>query len=114
MKLEEEDDKELLIDYTKKSMHIKQEDGTVADVVATVDLPISKGTGNNTLVINEGIATGKYSIASGSTDKSVVEDITGIDITSVSDSIITEALGPRGIDLKQLVEDYSKYVYIFE
>jgi len=40
------------------------------------------------MVINEGQASGQYSIAGGSTDASVVEDAIGISISNINDSLI--------------------------
>jgi hypothetical protein len=64
--------------------------------------PVEKGAGDGTVVIGEGNASGKYSIAGGTTDKSIVKDVVGADITDVYDSVLVSLLGERGPRLKRL------------
>ena len=53
---------------------------------------------------NGTIANGKSSIAGGTTDDSLVKEITGVDISILTDDLVTEALGERGIRLKDNLE----------
>jgi len=71
-------------------------------------LPIENGGGENSLVINEGTATGDYSIASGTTDKSLVTDIVGIDISTLPDSMLEEYLGDRTSQIKEMINNPSE------
>lgn len=55
-----------------------------------VDLPLSRGTGEESLVIGEGTAEGKHSIAGGTTDKSLITDIVG----SINSALIPTPMAP--------------------
>lgn len=61
---------------------------------------IKDGAGYNSLVIGEGEANGKYALVGGTTDKSLIKDIAGIDISILTDDLVKDALGERGIRLK--------------
>ena len=65
----------------------------------TVDLPITKGTGKNSIVINEGIASGDYSIAGGTTDKEFIEGVVGETLSSIANLNKAEAQGALSIAL---------------
>lgn len=61
---------------------------------------INPGAGSKSVVMGDGQANGKYSFAGGTTDSSVIKDITGADLNALTDDLIVEALGERGIRLK--------------
>lgn len=61
----------------------------------------TKATGKASFAVGVGSeAQAEASFSGGTTNESHIKDIAGIDIGSISDSLITEALGERGIRLK--------------
>lgn len=62
---------------------------------------INTGDGNESIIFGEGSATGDYAIAGGTTDSSLVKEITGIEIESIPDSSIEAELGEGGLRLKE-------------
>ncbi|MBO5909443.1 MAG: hypothetical protein J6Q67_06705, partial [Clostridia bacterium] len=65
----------------------------------TIQLPISKGTGEGSILINEGIASGDYSIAGGTTDKEFVEGVVGETLSSIVNLNKSDAQGALSIAL---------------
>ena len=78
--------------------------GNALGVGSTV---IGSGTASGTGATSIGSSTaiGDYSMAGGTTDSSLVKDITGVDINTLTDDMIVNALGERGIRLKDNLQD---------
>lgn len=64
-----------------------------------VNLPMTIGTGKNSLVINDGVASGDYSIAGGTTDKEFIQGVVGDLASSFVSLKKTKAEGPLSISL---------------
>ena len=64
-----------------------------------VSSPLEKGTGNNSLVINEGVASGNTSIAGGTTDKEMIEELVGSTVAAITNLNPSEARGALSIAL---------------
>ena len=64
-----------------------------------IDLPLYKGNGINSLVINDGDASGNYSIAGGTTDKEFVEQVIGETSAAITKLNPSKATGPLSISL---------------
>ena len=62
------------------------------------------------VVIGDGDAAALFSIAGGTSDREVINDIAGRDISSLTDAVIQEALGSRGVRLKNRLEDDTKII----
>ena len=71
----------------------------VAQALNTLKLPITNGSGNASIVINEGIASGDYSIAGGTTDKEFIEDLVGATAAAITKLNKAEAQGALSISL---------------
>ena len=78
---------------------IKTKINELQEDVESVKLPITKGTGENSIVINEGIASGDYSIAGGTTDKEFIEGVVGETLSSIVNLNKAEAQGALSIAL---------------
>lgn len=63
---------------------------------------ISQGAGSYSLIFGDEdvLANGDYTLAGGTNDIDLVSQMLGVDITSISDSIIEQYLGPEYIELK--------------
>ena len=62
------------------------------------------------VVIGDGNAPALFSIAGGTSDREEINDIVGRDITGVSDTVIQETLGSRGVRLKNRLKDDTKII----
>jgi len=71
----------------------------VSEAIDDVKLPISKGSGKGSTVINEGVASGDYSIAGGTTDKEFIEDLVGATVSAITKLNKPEAQGALSISL---------------
>ena len=71
----------------------------VAQALNTLKLPITNGSGKASTVINEGIASGDYSIAGGTTDKEFIEDLVGATAAAITKLNKSEAQGALSISL---------------
>lgn len=60
-----------------------------------VSSPLEKGTGNNSLVINEGVASGNTSIAGGTTDKTILDGLLG-GLTGTAAALALKASEAKG------------------
>ena len=70
--------------------------------------PIKTGTGSNSIVIGDGTAQGQYSVAGGTNDKQLAKNILGYDLSEISDTMITQKLGERGLELKADVQKVAE------
>ncbi len=71
----------------------------ITGVIDNLNLPsIESGQGENSTVIGEGNAIGQAAIAGGTTDTSVIEDITGVSVDTLAsmESVVISELGDRG------------------
>jgi hypothetical protein len=64
-----------------------------------IDAPISSGTGKNSLIIGEGVASGDAAIAGGSTDKQMLESIVGGTVAALVSAKAAEASGSMSLAL---------------
>lgn len=64
-----------------------------------IDAPISSGTGKNSLIIGEGVASGDAAIAGGSTDKQMLESIVGGTVAALITAKAAEASGDMSLAL---------------
>jgi hypothetical protein len=66
---------------------------------SVIDAPISSGTGKNSLIIGEGVASGDAAIAGGSTDKQMLESIVGGTVAALVSAKAAEASGDMSLAL---------------
>lgn len=76
--------------------------------VSIEDLPLSTGSGKNSIQFGEAKANGDYSLAGGTISKDIITDILGYDITNIQDTTIIEKLGERGLFIKDRAEQSSE------
>jgi hypothetical protein len=86
---------------------------TVTNQIASINTntalaTIKPGAGEQSLVIDQGIATSTNAIAGGTTDKSIVTNIVGYDVSTIPDDTITEKLGHRGLFIKERASSASE------
>lgn len=60
------------------------------------------------LIVGQGEVNGEYSIAGGTNDKTVANNILGYDVTSIPDDTIVEKLGDRGLFIKDRANEKSE------
>ena len=98
------------VDSTHKNPRFKIGDGTnnVNNLPFTSIECIQGDKNIKSLVINAGNATGEYSIAGGTNDKDLAENLIGYDVSSIADSIIIEKLGNRGLFIKEQADKVSE------
>jgi hypothetical protein len=68
---------------------------------------VTKGDGEDSIVIGEGVATGDYSLASGTTDSSLVNDLVGSTVGSQFTITAPEAKGDVSIAMGASTKAYS-------